>query len=573
MAEPPHSRACPSPFLAGKGRRGSVEFRDPAGGVPSPRAPDRPALAMTEPAPDTIRPTAPPGPAPSASRWRRAWRRFRRAAQRARKALFDQIRNGARRFLRERKYLLQRHKPVRPGHVLLATNKLAHDDAGLSLLRIALQLKDDGFRPQVASAKDGPLRSEFEKAGIPVRAVGPSARIRWLLRGLSAEVAIVNSATMPKIYRRLALVVPTIWLMREPPAPLLANSRSGRARILEKILARAENVFATTPDLQREWAAFHPGIGLLGHGGPDGSRDALPDILRAVAPTYRCGTAGPIDIRAILAAPRTPAPPMPMSIVIPVYNAPDDLRLCLDSLLDGGISPTTEILLMDDCSAPETAALMQRYARLHPQIRLVRNDRNLGFVGNCNAGVRLAANDLAVLLNSDTAVPKGFEERIRRCFRSDRNIAIASPVATHSALFHLTDRLDDLPAIDDALRRRKPTYPLFTPEGFCFAIRRSLLHRDAPFDAAFGKGYKEEEDLVMWALQHGHRTVLVDDLAVFHRRTASFPAGERKALLRRNEQLYRRRWGGQRECIRHRYGICRLVGRLNRRFRTAPGGA
>ena len=62
-----------------------------------------------------------------------------------------------------------------------------------------------------------------------------------------------------------------------------------------------------------------------------------------------------------------------------------------------------EIVVMDDCS-PEPAALA-----LAPVtgLRILRNERNLGFIGNVNAGVQAARGDWLVILNNDTVVRPG----------------------------------------------------------------------------------------------------------------------------------------------------------------------
>jgi O-antigen biosynthesis protein len=71
-------------------------------------------------------------------------------------------------------------------------------------------------------------------------------------------------------------------------------------------------------------------------------------------------------------------------------------------------------------------------------------------------------------------------------------------------------------------------YPdLPTGVGFCLYIRRALIEAIGLFDvAAFGRGYGEENDFCLRAVQAGYRNVLCSDVYVAHRGQCSF--GEEK---------------------------------------------
>ena len=244
------------------------------------------------------------------------------------------------------------------------------------------------------------------------------------------------------------------------------------------------------------------------------------------------------------------------------------LKTPLPLRLASGLSDDTEILIMDDCSDEETGTWLRSFAETDSRIVYFRNQENLGFVGNCNAGIAKARNNLVVLLNSDTRIPEKFEQRIKRCFRSDSNIAIASPIATNSALFSIArDSRVNLKDLDDEVQRRsKHRYPFFTPEGFCFALRKNLTGDQMFFDPVYGAGYKEEEDLVLRTLFNGHKTVLIDDMIVEHIRTASFKPRSKRMQLLRNNNIFFKRWGRQRDVIRKKCGIMRLVKQLNAKY-------
>ncbi|MFU8766032.1 MAG: glycosyltransferase family 2 protein, partial [Haliea sp.] len=86
-----------------------------------------------------------------------------------------------------------------------------------------------------------------------------------------------------------------------------------------------------------------------------------------------------------------------------------------------------------------------------------------------------------------------------------------------------------LPADPEAWARAcaeagRPEYPeLPTAVGFCMYLRRRCIDDIGDFDAeAFGRGYGEENDWCMRALNAGWKHVLCDDAFVAHRGNASF---------------------------------------------------
>jgi len=84
-------------------------------------------------------------------------------------------------------------------------------------------------------------------------------------------------------------------------------------------------------------------------------------------------------------ATRTPL----VSICVPAFNGARFLRECLDSAL-AQTCADLELLVVDDGSGDDTAALARDYARRDRRVRVHENERNLGLVANWNRCVELA---------------------------------------------------------------------------------------------------------------------------------------------------------------------------------------
>jgi O-antigen biosynthesis protein len=254
---------------------------------------------------------------------------------------------------------------------------------------------------------------------------------------------------------------------------------------------------------------------------------------------------------------------MPIDVVVPVYNAAPELARCVDSVLAHS-SGDWRLLLIDDASP---AIAIRAYfsglrARRLPQVELLVNERNLGFVLTANRGIREARADAdIVLLNSDTVVTRGWLDKLARCAASDARIGTITPFSNNAEICSLPRFCADnpWPATQDpgplvtALELAAvPTYPdLPTGVGFCFYIRRQLIARIGGFDPAFGLGYGEENDLCLRAAAAGYRNVLCEDAFVLHLGGSSF--GDKRAeLANRNTALLLERHPGYDDLV-HSY--------------------
>lgn len=236
----------------------------------------------------------------------------------------------------------------------------------------------------------------------------------------------------------------------------------------------------------------------------------------------------------------------PIDIVIPVYNAVDDLERCVSSVL----SHTTghyRLVLIDDASTdPAIAGYFDALrSRGHAHIALRSNETNVGFTLTANRGMREARGDV-VLLNSDAMVTPGWLDALVRCAASDPRIGTITPFSNNAEICSFPNFCEDngwigpadAEAISSALAASAvPTYPdLPTGVGFCLYIRRALIDAIGIFDPVFGLGYGEENELSMRAAQAGFRNVLCDDAFVVHRGGRSFE-GRKADLGTRNMAL------------------------------------
>jgi GT2 family glycosyltransferase len=234
-----------------------------------------------------------------------------------------------------------------------------------------------------------------------------------------------------------------------------------------------------------------------------------------------------------------------ISIIVPVYNSPAELRRCLDSIFLHTQVPF-ELILVDDCSPdPAIGALIRQYES-HHGLRVIRNPVNQGFVHSVNVGIQASQHDV-VLLNCDTEVTPRWLQKLMIAAYSDPKVASVTPFSNAAGAFsvpqigvnspipfpftvlkmaRLTERLSSC------------TYPKVpTGNGFCMYIKRQALNEIGLLDEVnFGRGYGEENDFCMRARKAGWRHIIDDSLFIFHRGNSSF-GEEKKSLLKEHREI------------------------------------
>ncbi|MCI0474625.1 MAG: glycosyltransferase family 2 protein, partial [Anaerolineales bacterium] len=132
------------------------------------------------------------------------------------------------------------------------------------------------------------------------------------------------------------------------------------------------------------------------------------------------------------------------SVVIPNWNGVrlQLLPTCLNALR-AQTYRDFEIVVVDDCSTDDSREFL---AREFPDVRVVVNEKNLGFAPSVNSGIRAARGDIVVLLNNDTEADPVWLTEIARAF--DENPR-AGMVACKLRLF---DRRDHIHSAGDFYR-------------------------------------------------------------------------------------------------------------------------
>ena len=81
-----------------------------------------------------------------------------------------------------------------------------------------------------------------------------------------------------------------------------------------------------------------------------------------------------------------------LSVVVPNYNHARYLESALRAHLEQ-TRPPLEVIVVDDASTDDSVAIVERLARDHPRLRLIRLAKNGGVNAAINRGLREARGD------------------------------------------------------------------------------------------------------------------------------------------------------------------------------------
>jgi O-antigen biosynthesis protein len=232
----------------------------------------------------------------------------------------------------------------------------------------------------------------------------------------------------------------------------------------------------------------------------------------------------------------------PVNIIIPVHSNLAVTRRCLESVLASELPEEVSITVIEDASPDKKVSAYCRQMVENKRVKLLVNEKNLGFVATANRGFATHADADVLLLNSDTEVANDWLARLRACAYRDASIGTVTPFSNNATicsypLFLAPDSLPDLwdtAALDLAFRSANAQCSVEIPTavGFCMYIKRECLNQVGSFDEEnFGQGYGEECDFSMRTVEKGWTNVAAADVFVFHEGSVSFAdqADDRKA--------------------------------------------
>jgi glycosyltransferase involved in cell wall biosynthesis len=117
-----------------------------------------------------------------------------------------------------------------------------------------------------------------------------------------------------------------------------------------------------------------------------------------------------------------------LSIVIPAYNEGVRVESALERVMSCIIEREwdAEVLVVDDGSKDDTAAIVQRWMTDNPRLHLIQNPGNKGKGYSVRNGLLQAAGDIVMFTDADLSAPMEEAERLIAALAEGADVAIGS---------------------------------------------------------------------------------------------------------------------------------------------------
>jgi GT2 family glycosyltransferase len=219
-----------------------------------------------------------------------------------------------------------------------------------------------------------------------------------------------------------------------------------------------------------------------------------------------------------------------ISVIIPLWNGRASILPCLEALLAAAAHSRrpVEIIVVDNGSADGSAAWVETH--FGGKLRLIRNDRNLGFAGGCNVGIKAAAGEHLLLLNQDTEVDREWIAVLDDALLAEAGIVGSLALLPGGEFIQHAGGAVEWPlgvarhlGYGEALGRewRRVSHPDFVTAA-AMGIHRQVLQQVGLFDERFWPGYYEDADLCYRARTAGYSVRYLPDAILIHQESASF---------------------------------------------------
>lgn len=201
------------------------------------------------------------------------------------------------------------------------------------------------------------------------------------------------------------------------------------------------------------------------------------------------------------------------SVIIPVFNRPDEMREMLDSLQSQTLKPF-EIVLVEDGSDQKSDFLVDQYnLPIHYYFK-----SNTGPGDSRNFGMQRASGEYFLFFDSDCVLPQDYFENLEQAIERIKPDAFGGPDAAHSSFSNVQKAINYAMTsffTTGGIRGGKKQLDKYQPRSFNMGLNKEVYEAVGGFSDIHPG---EDPDLSFRIMKAGYKVSLIHEAVVFHKR-------------------------------------------------------
>lgn len=204
------------------------------------------------------------------------------------------------------------------------------------------------------------------------------------------------------------------------------------------------------------------------------------------------------------------------SVIVPVYNRPEELDELLESLA-AQTDQDFETVVVEDGSSRDACGVVEKYAAALAPTYVAQ--ANAGPAAARNAGLAHARGDYFVFFDSDCIVPPNYFSLVRTALEREKYDAYGGPeraMPGFSTFQKATSYTMTAFLTTGGIRGGKRRVGSYQPRSYNMGLSRAAAEKTAGFDRSMRFG--EDIDLSLRLYASGFKVGLINEAYVYHKR-------------------------------------------------------
>ena len=207
------------------------------------------------------------------------------------------------------------------------------------------------------------------------------------------------------------------------------------------------------------------------------------------------------------------------SIIIPVYNRPNEIDELLHSLVLQSFQKEFEIVIIEDGSNQKSDLIIKKYQDKLSIKYLFKE--NSGASASRNFGMQNATGNYFIILDSDVLVPAHYLEELEKGLLENYTDAFGGADAAHSSFTFLQKAINYSMTsflTTGGIRGKKNSVGKFQPRSFNMGLSKISFEKTRGFSDML---YGEDIDLTFRLWENGFETQFIEEAFVYHKRRST----------------------------------------------------